>query len=728
MIRLPLLFAALTAWALSAAPVFAQLPHIRLDRIFPLGGKAGTQVLVEISGNDLDEVTALHFDDPGLTAVPVESKTPPAQPRTRRGRGRRRGGELRQFQVTIAPATRPGSHDVRVIGKYGISGARLFAVSKDLTEVKEVEPNDTPEQAQPVPINCAINGQSDGNGDDFFRFPAKKGQRVTIDCQAFRLDSTLRGSMTISTAGGKELARSKPYFDRTDPFLDFVAPADGDYVLQLHDATFAGGLPYRLVISNRPQIENVFPPAVMPGEKTELTLLGRNLPGGTMAPEWHVQGQPLDRLTVPFAAPSDARLLQSFEFITGLTSASLNARGLQRWPAGMDNALNPMTLAFADAKVTREREPNDTAATAQEIVLPTVVCGRFDKPGDADWYTFTAKAGEPIQIEVLCERLGLPGDPFVLVTDARGNEVASMDDHGINFDSLAQNNRDPLGSFSVPATGKYRLLVQDRYRQGGARFVYALSIGKPKPDFYPVAFHETPVAPSCPLVRRGGSAFCELCLNRRNFNGSVTVEAAGLPKGVSCSPIHVSPQTEFATIVFTAASDAPDWSGAIGLKAWAEVDGKRLEREVRWSQRRWNIDNINTSRVCREICLAVRPDAPYALKMPDGRITVAAGAAGETRVAAQRLAADFKGKIQLNGLNLPPGFDIPATDLPADKSEVKVKISVANNVPPGTYSLVLRGDAQVPFSKDPLAPNKPNVRVADPSDPLTVAVTPAAKK
>jgi hypothetical protein len=53
---------------------------------------------------------------------------------------------------------------------------------------------------------------------------------------------------------------------------------------------------------------------------------------------------------------------------------------------------------------------------------------------------------------------------------------------------------------------------------------------------------------------------------------------------------------------------------------------------------------------------------------------------------------------------------------------------VAANVPPGRYSLVLRGDAQVPYNRDPKATTKPLVRVADPSTPVNVIVDPPAKK
>src|SRR4029079_14619056 len=112
-------------------------------------------------------------------------------------------------------------------------------------------------------------GQCEGNGDDFYRFRADKGARVVIDCQAFRLDSTLRAVLALSTADGKPLLQSRPYYHRADPLLDFVAPADGEYVLSLHDSTYLGGLPYRLIVSTHPQIENAFPAAVVPGEKAE---------------------------------------------------------------------------------------------------------------------------------------------------------------------------------------------------------------------------------------------------------------------------------------------------------------------------------------------------------------------------------------------------------------------------------------------------------------------------
>src|SRR5262249_36530728 len=198
-------------------------------------------------------------------------------------------------------------------------------------------------------------------------------------------------------------------------------------------------------------IENAFPPVAKLGEKVELTLRGRNLPGGKLDPQAMVQGRPLDRLQVSFTAPRDPAALTRFDFINHPASPCLTFRGLQAWPEGLEKALNPVTLLYTDLPVTTEQEPNDTAEKAQALKLPTLLCGRFDRPGDADWYSFHLKAGQTIDFMLYCERMEMMGDPFLLITDAKGNELTSFDDHGINFNSLAQFNRDPVGTFQAPA-------------------------------------------------------------------------------------------------------------------------------------------------------------------------------------------------------------------------------------------------------------------------------------
>jgi hypothetical protein len=686
----------------------AQLPQPILDRVFPLGAKAGSQLTLEITGRDLDEVKSLHFDNPGFKA---EFTAP------------------NKFRVTIAAATPPGTHDVRAVGKFGISNAQLFVVSRGLTEVRKADPPpESCDKAQVVPLNAAVSGVTPANGADCYRFSAKKGQRLTIDCLGFRLNSQLRGVFALLSAAGKELARGTPYFNRSDPLLDFLVPDDGEYIVAVRDLTYAGDLPYRLVISDLPYIEQAFPPAVAPGKPTEVTLLGRNLPDGKRSVAYGVNGLPLDTLSISVALSSNRP--GPIDFINLPSSPSLNVRGCEMLPPTLPDALNPITMACASDPVIWEREPNDTLETAQQVRLPAMIVGRFDRPGDCDWYSFTAKMGETVAVDLMCERLNVPGDPLVILTDEKGMELTAFDDHGNNINALTQLNRDPLGTFTIPADGTYRLQVQERNRKGGARFVYALRVGAARPDFFPVVYHETSNDPTCPVVRQGGASSCEFCVNRRDgFDGLVIVQAEGLPRGVTSPPIHVSTQTETANVVFLAASDAPEWAGPIRIRAWAMIDGKRTVREVGCVERRFTNGSNNTgTRVCREICLAVRSKAPYSLKTSMSAPQVSAGETLETKVALERLWPDFKDKVQITGLNLPPGFELASAEIAEGKTEVKVKVTVAAEVPPGTYTLNLRGEAQVPFKRDPAMADTPNVRVADPASPLRITVLPAPKK
>src|SRR5439155_24290682 len=137
----------------------------------------------------------------------------------------------------------------------------------------EKEPNDEPATAQSVSVNSIVNGTSDQGREDVFRFAAKKGQWTVIECFAQRLDSQLDGVLALTDAAGRQLASNGDYFGQ-DPLVEFVAPKDGDYFATLNDLSFRGGHPYRLLLTDQPHVENVFPRAMQAGKPASLTVFG----------------------------------------------------------------------------------------------------------------------------------------------------------------------------------------------------------------------------------------------------------------------------------------------------------------------------------------------------------------------------------------------------------------------------------------------------------------------
>jgi hypothetical protein len=237
---------------------------------------------LETAGGDLEGTEQLLFAHPGITAEPIAEKE-------------------KWFRISIAADVPPGTYDVWAINRFGISSPRLFAVSTGLTDVAETEPNNQPEEAQKVKLNTAINGSSDGNNQDQFRFHAEQGQRITFTCQAGLLDSQPDAVMSITTADGKPIAANSDYFGR-DPLIDFLAPATADYLVVVNDLSYRGGHPYRLLISTGPQIENMFPRAIRAGESAEFTIFGRNLGAEAKPSEASIESLPLDQLRVTLTA------------------------------------------------------------------------------------------------------------------------------------------------------------------------------------------------------------------------------------------------------------------------------------------------------------------------------------------------------------------------------------------------------------------------------------------
>jgi hypothetical protein len=530
--------------------------------------------------------------------------------------------------------------------------------------------------------------------------------------------------LTLADADGRQLASNGDYAGR-DPLVEFVAPKDGEYRVTLNDLTFRGGQPYRLVITDRPHVENVFPRAVQIGKPAAIASFGRNLGSDAKLSPFPINDLPLDVLTETVTAPDDVFRRGLFRFTVHPTGHSVLPTAATCTLTGFEHRGVP--LLVSDIPVSLEQEPNDDPAKPQRLTLPVVLSGRFDRERDADWYEIEPPENGPYSFEVYCERIAGRADPYLVVLDEKDGRVAELDDFGIRTNAFDGHLRDPSGTVNLTAKGKYRVLVQDRYRRGGARYQYVLVIRKPVPDFYPAVIHHQNPGPGGTTVHRGGAAYLDVIIhNKEGFAGPVTITAEGLPKGLHVTPTTIS--GDRGVVVLWADADAAEWVGPVKLVATGKRGEEAITREVRPYTRVWNSTDLNSSRPTRELVVAVSRDpAPFALVPAVEQLAVEAGKKAEVTVQCERLWPEFKVAVNLSALAFPGPVKLTAAIVAEGKTDVNVTIDVQAGARPGTYTLAIQGQAQVPFAKDPKAATRPNTLVSLPSRPVTLVVLPSKK-
>jgi len=130
----------------------------------------------------------------------------------------------------------------------------------------------------------------------------------------------------------------------------------------------------------------------------------------------------------------------------------------------------------------------------------------------------------------------------------------------------------------------------------------------------------------------------------------------------------------------------------------------------------------------RELMVSVLPEKPpFSLRFATENMRVEAGSKATVEMIAERSWADFKGPITVNGLSLPNPVKLAQASIAEGKSSVSLAIEVQANAKPGDYTICASGQAQVPFTKDPMKP-KANTLVTLPSRPITITVTEKPKK
>jgi len=690
--------------SLAGTPAQAQLPQTRLYSVSPLGAKVGTTLDVNAaSGADLDELSQIHFNHPGITGV---RKTNDA------------GAPVgNTFVVTVAADVPPGLFAVRVSGLFGLSNPRTFTVgTRD--EAAETEANNTPEQATPLEVGRVYNGAIGSATDiDFFKFPGKAGRRIIIDCRATRIDSRLEAALELYDSAGRRLAHARNTA-RRDPLLDVTLPADGEYTIKLFDYVYRGGADYfyRLTVNSDAYVDFILPPAGAAGSTGQYTVYGRNLPGGQPSGQ-SIDGQPLDKLDVEITLPADATLQQSVENLLPAEAGVDGATFTLDTPNGPSNAV---FVHFSDAPVGLEAEPNNEPGAAQKISIPGDVAGQFQAKGDVDTFEFEAKAKEVYFIEVFGERHGSTIDPYVLLEqitrDDKGNEskkqITVLDDNGTNasanlFDTLTD---DPVYRFEAPADGLYRITMHDRYfeSRGDPRLVYRLSIRKPKPDYRLVAFPYVPADGAAKKgsatwavgLRKGGNRAVDvLALRRDGFAGAIQLSVEGLPEGVTCPGAVMTAGQNAATLVFTAAENAAEWTGTVQIVGTAKQGETELRHVARSGTILW--DGIPAvSRVSRQFGLSVmKEQAPYQLTADVQNVEVNQGRQILVPIKLTKRTG-FDADVALTFLSAPKNTDVENKPIKKGAADGLYRVFVKNNAPVGTYTIFLNSQGQVSYRRN----------------------------
>lgn len=717
--------------AVAVGPARAQMPRPRLTSLSRTGTAAGESVDVSARGTDLEGVHSLWFDHPGLRAFHLKGTT---------------------FRVACAPGTPLGHHDVRAIGPLGVSNPRTFVVG-DQPESVEVEPNNTPAQANPLALNSVVNGETTPTDLDHFAFDGRAGQRVRLELAAERLESRLDATLRLLDPAGREIAESRDVLG-VDPLLDLVLPADGRYVVKVHDVVY-GGSPdhsYRLSLGDGPRLDAIVPVAARPGVESTFTLIGRNL-GGTPAPDLLIDGRPLERRTVRFTPPPSGDLDSQFPSSGYLASQAAPRRGFEyalRLPSGTSN---PVFLAEAADPVVVEREPNDDEAHAQDVPVPCDLSGTFGAPNDRDVFRFAAHKGEVWWIEAAAERLGSSADPTFVIqkVPATGapQDLATGEDTpdqggGVRFGT---GSVDALLRWQAPEDGTYQVVVNDLYasQRGDARLFYRLNIRPERPDFrlFVVPTHAKQVD-SVTLGAGGRASAYVLAWRIDGFAGPIRVEARDLPPGVRCDPVTIAAGQVLAPIVFEASEGARPGVGLARLVGRSRFGDRKdelryvsgatrlgpdLAREALAGGLVWPPGNalaptIAPARVTRGFVVAVRETAPLSLSASPATVAVAQGHQLKLDVTVTRRDA-FTEAVAVTAADLPPNFTNATTTVAKTETRGVLSLFVAKNAAPGEYTFLLQGTGPYPFSKDPKAKTKPNINLSEPSNTLTVTVRPA---
>jgi hypothetical protein len=648
------LSALIAALLMGAGPAIAAPA---LAWVFPSGGQRGTTTTVYVHGAGLQRLTGVYVSGTGVTAEVI-----PTAPQA--GKEPASSDDVRNVRLTISSNADLGGREVRVFDQSGISEPRVLYVGQ-WPEVNEIEPNETPETANPVTIPVTVNGKLQQTADqDCFRFTARAGQIVVCQVYCDRLYSMLyesppEGFLQLLDTSGKVLAENTACFG-WDPMVQLKIPADGAYVARLRDLLWRGGssAAYRLTLSAGPFVETAFPMGLRRGSSTSVSLLGVNL-----------SNSDAETISAPAVDDRDT-MLSSFSQPAGTT--------------------NHVSFQLGNDPEVTEQEPDNDPAHATSVPVPAVLNGHISQPGQHAFFRFHADAHERLILEVYAQRGGSLLDSYLVLSDQTGKVLAANDD---------ARGRDSVIDYTFPSAGEYIGDLSDNDGRGGPAYTYRVSIAPPRLDY---RITTTPDAACVPV---GGSARLDIVIHRWwGLDSPVHLHVEGLPSGVTASTAIAYPGMEHASIALTAERSA-DPEGQkptpIRVVGEAEIGGKTISHTGQALQT-YLLDGQPQQRSVTGPLTMIVQRSMVSLIPAVNTITIAKGAGASLPVSVEYSGASTRPlAIYMDGL--PPGVTADSVQAPDVPGQVVISLHAAQDAPLVSTSCVVYAMPATPGARDPRA-------------------------
>ena len=654
---------ALLACLLSATIATAASPEI--SYVKPLGVSLGETTTIRFFGPRLDDVHQVLVGDDRLIVEKIEVV---------------KGGVDVTFQCD---RTLPcGTVAVQLISKTGLSNIRLISVGQ-FPVIEEIEPNGATDSPQPLTTPCTVEGIVDREDVDRFAVELTAGQTCKFEIEAIRLQFSLINQRIfdpvvriVDAAGFEVVSSDDNTLLRQDSLCAFTAPADGTYIVSVHESSFGGDKAmggYRLHVGDFPRPVTVHPAAGTVGETMQAMLT--DIDGTTK--------------TVTLTLPSEpAASYEVHDKADDVSSPSPNVVRVEPHP------------------VLVELPGGVGLPPEQSAAAPVTFCGIIE-PGQSDNFYVDCSKNQTLWVTVFARepfRSPLDGVLSVIGPDKKG--VKSSDD--------SSGRLDPSLEFTAAADGVYRIVLRDHLRGGSPRHNYAIAVTERKPTLSIEAKELDRDRAATLAVPAGGHHAMVIRATRFLFNDPVALALEGLPQGVTATTWPLPPSWGEIPVLLSADPQTPLSGQMIGVTA-SVADKAELNTSL--TQHHKLVLGRNRREMIGQdlpgVALAVTEATPFDVvidqpKMPAIRL-------GSRSLTARVVRHEgFEGEIRLRSPVVPPGVAINnAKKFGAKEDWVEIPMTANSKAAVGTWPIILLARYNTPLGSREVATAAINLTVEE---------------